>query len=170
MTKMVFNVPSWLPVAVADNAVFTDTGYMALQGASGTQLTKVEEIYVGGQATVASPTYLVFARDSTVGVTLTALASPNKNGPVHASSAALAAVVVGFIASTTKPKRDNSVTGGSLNLAYNAYGGAVRWQAAGPDDAFVLLGNTASFGEASLSAFTGGTPGLCGAHIKYETV
>lgn len=170
MTKMVFDVVSWTPVAVADNAVFTDGGYMALQGASSTQLTKIEGVFVGGQATVASPTFLVLARDSTVGVTLTALSSPNSNGPIHASSAALAAVVVGFIATTTKPKRDNSVTGPKLNFSYNAYGGVVRWDIGNPDEAFVMLGNTASFGEASLSAFTGGTPGLCGAHIKYETV
>lgn len=31
-----------------------------------------------------------------------------------------------------------------------------------------MLGNTASFGEVSLSAYTGGTPGLTGAHVIYE--
>lgn len=169
MTKMVFAAHSWTPVAVADAVNMTDSGHMSMQGGSSTQLTNIEEIYVGGEATVSSPTYLVFARHSTVGVTLTALATPNGNGPVHPSAAALAAVVVGYVASTTKPQRSNSVTLPKLSLAYNAYGGAVRWQCASPADAFKILGNTASLGEAGLSAFTGGTPGLCGAHIKYET-
>jgi hypothetical protein len=83
------------------------------------------------------------------------------------STAALAAVPVSFVASTTKPQR--SATLGLLNLSYNAFGGIVRWLAA-PGEEIGVLGNTASLGEVSLSAYTGGTPGLTGAHIIYETI
>ena len=46
-------------------------------------------------------------------------------------------------------------------------GGIVRWVAA-PGEEPSTIGNTASLGEVSLSAFTGGTAGLTGAHIIYE--
>lgn len=167
MAKWAFEVGTWTPTAVADAANFTDSGYCAVQGGSSTQLVKIIEVYMGGQATSSSPSIMTLARDSTVGATLTALASPNTIGPLHASTAALAAPVAGFIASTTKPQRSNAATLGRLNLSYNAFGGIVRWVAP-PDCEFWLLGNTASLGEVSLSAFTGGTPGLLGSHLVLE--
>ncbi len=42
-----------------------------------------------------------------------------------------------------------------------------RWVAA-PGEEPSTIGNTASLGEVSLSAFTGGTAGLTGAHVIYE--
>jgi len=55
-----------------------------------------------------------------------------------------------------------------LNLSFNAFGGIVRWVAA-PEEVIDIVGNTASLGEVSLSAFTGGTTGLLGAHMIYES-
>lgn len=167
MARWAFTVGTFTPVAVADAANFTDAGYMGLMGGSTTQLIKICEIYMGGQATASAPTIMLLARDSTVQATPTALASPNSNGALHPSTAALAAVPIGFVASTTKPQRSNSVTLGKLNLSYNAFGGIVRWVAPEGGE-FTILGNTASLGEASLSAFTGGTPGLTGGSITYE--
>lgn len=167
MAKWSFSVGTWTPVAVADATNFTDAGYMALMGGSTTQLINILEVYMGGQAGASSPSIMMLARDSTVQVTPTALATPNSNGALHPSTAALAAVPIGFVASTTKPQRSNSVTLAKLNLSFNAFGGIVRWVAA-PYEEFMLLGNTASLGEVSLSAFTGGTPGLMGAHLVYE--
>jgi hypothetical protein len=54
-----------------------------------------------------------------------------------------------------------------LNLSFNAFGGIVRWVAA-PGQEIGMLGNTASLGEISLSAYTGGTPGLMGSHFILE--
>ena len=54
-----------------------------------------------------------------------------------------------------------------MNFSYNAFGGIVRYNFEQGQE-FSILGNTASLGEASLSAFTGGTPGLTGAHILFE--
>ena len=165
MAKWVFDVATWTPTAVADTANFTDNGYMGLMGGSTTQMINIIEVFVGGQATSSAPTILLFSRDSTVQATPTALTTGQSNAALHPSTAALAAAQVAFTASTTKPQR--SATLAKLNLSYNAFGGIVKWLAKDGEE-FSILGNTASLGEASLSAYTGGTPGLCGAHIVYE--
>ena len=167
MAKWSFQVATWTPVAVADTTNFTDAGYCALQGGSSTQRVNIQEIYMGGQATSAAACIMQFARDTTVGATLGALASPNSIGPLDASTAALAAPVAGFVASTTKPQRAATTTLGRLNLSFNAFAGVVRWLAA-PDEVMNLIGNTQPLGELSLSAFTGGSPGLIGSHIVFE--
>jgi len=167
MSKWSFQVGTFTPVAVADATNMTNGGYMALIGGSGTQINNIQEVYMGGQAGASSPSIMMLARDSIVGATITALATPNSNGALHPSVAALGSVPTGFIAATTVPQRSNSVTLAKLNLSFNAFGGIVRWVYA-PGEEFSILGNTASLGEASLSAFTGGTPGLTGAHIVYE--
>lgn len=165
MAKRSFNVATWTPVAVADTVAMTNSGFQALQGGSSTQLLNVIEVYMGGQAGASSPTFMVLARDSTVGATPTALTTGQKDAALSASSAALAAPPVAMVAAGTPPQR--SATLGLLNLSFNAFGGIVRWVAA-PGEEISVLGNTASLGEVSLSAYTGGTPGLMGSHIIYE--
>ena len=165
MAKRSFKVSTFTPVAVADTVAFTDGGYMGLMGGSGTQRLAISEVYMGGQATVSSPTIMLLSRDSTVQGTPTALGAGNSDAALDPATAALAAQPVAFVASTTKPQR--AATLGLLNLSFNAFGGIVRWLAA-PGSEIGILGNTASRGEVSLSAYTGGTPGLMGAHIIYE--
>lgn len=157
---------NFTPVAVADAAAFTDNGYLALQGGSGTQRSNILEVMMGGQATSSAPTLMELARDSTVAATAIT-AGTNGRGPValDPASAALAAPPLAVGASTTKPQR--SATLSLLELAFNAFGGIVRWVAA-PGEEIGVLGNTASLGEVSLSAFTGGTPGAMSAHIVFE--
>lgn len=163
-----FKRSTWTPTAVADTTNFTDGGYMGLMGGSTTQRLNVREIFMGGQESAASkPCLMVFSRDSTVQATPTALSTGDSDAALDPSTAALAAPPVAFVASTTKPQR--SATLGLLNLSVNVFGGLVRWVAA-PGEEIGILGNTASFGEASLSAYTGGTPGLMGSHILYETL
>lgn len=165
MAKRSFKSATWTPTAVADTANFTDNGYMGLMGGSTTQKLNVIEVYMGGQAGASSPSIMILSRDSTVQITPTALTTGQSDAPLDPSTAALAAVPISFTASTTKPQR--SATLGLLNLSFNAFGGIVRWVAA-PGEEIGVLGNTASLGEISLSAYTGGTPGLMGAHIVYE--
>lgn len=165
MAKRSFKLSTWTPVAVADATNFTDNGYQGLMGGSTTQVIKLLEVYMGGQAGSSSPSIMVLSRDSTVQATPTALTTGQSNAAFDPNTAALAAPPVAFTASTTKPQR--SATLGLLNLSYNAFGGIVRWVAA-PGEEITVLGNTASLGEISLSAYTGGTPGLTGAHIIYE--
>jgi hypothetical protein len=163
MAKWSANVPTWTPLAVADATNFTDAGYMALQGGSTTQAIKVYEIFLGGQApTTSSPCIILVARDSVVGVSALTGARVAALDP---ATAALAAPPLSFNASTTKPQR--SATLSLLNLSFNAFGSQVMWKAA-PDGELKVLGNTQPFGELSISAFTGGTPGLTGSHMLFE--
>lgn len=157
------------PTATADATNLVDSTYpFAIQGGSSTQRTNVSEIYLGGQAGASSPTIMVLGRDSTVGVTLTSDTNL-LDAAIDPATAALAAAAVTFNKATTKPQRSTTL-GGLLNLSFNAFGGIVRWVAPDPNSYIVMLGNTASFGELSLSAFTGGTAGLLGAHMIYESL
>jgi hypothetical protein len=162
MAKWSASVPTWTPVAVADTTAMTDAGHHTLQGGSTTQRIAVMELYMGGQAAASAPCIMQFGRTSTVGATLTA----GRLAAIDPSTAALAAPPVAYQTSTTKPQR-SSTLGALLNLSFNAFGGVVRWLAA-PGEEIVMLGNTASLGELSLNAFTGGTPGLMGSHIIFE--
>lgn len=166
MSKRSFACSSWTPVAVADTTGFTANGYAGLQGGSSTQRIIVSELFMGGVATASAPTLMTFARDSTVCVTPTALTTGQSDGPIDPSTAALAAPPVSFTTAGTQPQR--SATAGRLSLGFNAFGGIVRWVAPDLSSCFQILGNTASLGEMSLSAYTGGTPGLMNSHIIYE--
>lgn len=166
MAKFSFKSSSWTPVAVADTVNMTNLGFMALQGGTSTQLTYISEVYIGGVAAASAPTLMLLSRDSTVGATLTALGAGESAAALDPATAALAAPVVGFTQSTTKPQR--SATLGMLSLGVNAFGCIVKWTAY-PGEEIGILGNTASLGEVSLSAYTGGTPGLMNAHLIYES-
>lgn len=165
MAKWSFELATWTPVAVADTTAYTANGYQALQGGNSTQRIDIQEVYMGGQAGASSPTFMTLARDSTVGASLTSLTTGQKNAALDPATAALAAPQGAFTAATTEPNRSATLAG--LNLSFNAFGGIVRWVAP-PGGEMRMLGNAASLGEVSLSAYTGGTPGLMGSHIVYE--
>jgi hypothetical protein len=166
MAKWSFTSEGFTPVGVLDTAAFTDNGYMGIMGGSATQRIDIYEVSMAGLATVSAPTPMVLARDSTVQATPTALTTAQSNAALDLATAALAAPQVAFTASTTKPQR--SATLAKLSLGFNAFGGTSRWQCY-PGQEFKMLGNAANGGEASLSSYTGGTPGLMTAHILYET-
>lgn len=167
MAKRIFHAANWTPTATADTSAHANATYMALKGGSSTQLINIVEVYIGGLAGASSPTLMQLARVSTIETTPTALASPNSDGPAHASTAALAAAPVSFVAAAAGPQRSAVTTDAKLELALNAFGGIVRWVAA-PGGEWSQIGNTAALGESILSAFTGGTVGAISAHIMYE--
>jgi hypothetical protein len=155
---------NWTPVAVADTTNMTAAGFTALQGGSSTQRLNLLEIYMGGLAAAAAPAQMILARDSTVfaGATSNAV----KNAALDPSTAALAAPPLAQdVGSTTLPQRSSTLY--LLTLAFNAFGGIVRWLAA-PGEEIGILGNTASNGEVSLSSGSAGTPGLMSSHFIYE--
>lgn len=173
MSVFMFGVGTITPGAgTADNASLTTGAYMVIQGGTTTQLSFVDEIYMGGQAASTAPLIMLLGRDSTVTVGGSALASPNSFGLTHPSGGVLTAPPVGFVAAaTTQPIRSNSVSLGKKNFTFNAYGGMVRVNYANTQDRFGILGNTASLGELSLSSFTGSTAASAiGAHILLETL
>jgi len=167
VAKRTFQATNWTPTATADTSALANATYMALKGGSGTQLIDVQEIMVSGFAGSTAPAILQFARVSTVETTATALAAPNSDGPMHPSTAALAAPPVAFTAATTGPQRSAVTSDGRLNLGLNTYGGIAKWNSAFSAP-WSQLGNTADLGESVLSAFTGTTPGAISAHIIYE--
>ncbi len=158
------------PTATADTTDLVDSTYpFAIQGGGATQRTNIMEIYLGGQAGASSPTFMVLGRDSQVATGSLTSDTNLLDQALDPHTAALAAPAVTFNkAATNKPRRSSSL-GGLLNLSFNAFGGIVRWVAA-PGEEIGLYGASASLGEISLSAFTGGTAGLLGAHMVYETL
>lgn len=169
MSQRVVSHRSITPTATADTTNLVDSTYpFAIQGGSTTQQNRISEIFLGGQAAASAPTLMVAGRDSTIAVTTTADATLN-DAATDPAMAALAAPALTFNKATTKPQR--SVTLGCLiNLSFNAFGGIVRWVAPDERSKIVLLGNTASLGEISVSAFSGGTPGLLGGAMTYESI
>lgn len=157
-------IPTWTPVAVADTVNMTNAGYQTIQGGSSTQRGELREVFLGGQAGASSPTFMVLGRTSTVGATLVS----SRLAALDPATAALGAPPVSYASATTLPQR-SSTLGMLLNLSFNAFGGIVRWLN-GPDEIVSYLGNAASLGELSLNAFTGGTPGLLGSNIVFETL
>lgn len=161
MAQYALNWESVTAVAVAVTTSFTDNGYpFFLQGGSSTQRIKITELYIGGESTASAPTTFKFARDSTVGATgisgnFLALTDPSSSAP--------SSVPVHGRVSTTKPQRSSTLH--LLTPSFNCYGGVMRW-VAHPDHAMAVLGNTASFGEASLSSVTG--TGVSSGHCQME--
>lgn len=168
MAKRIVSVTTQTPTATADTTNLVDATYpFLLQGGSATQRNRIWEIQLGGQATSSTPTNMVLSRDSTVATGTNTNGTGQTDASLEAATAALAApAITGNSNATTKPQRSSTLH--LLNLSFNAFGGIVRWVAA-PEEVVDVVGNTASLGEASLTAFTGGTPGALGAHMIYET-
>lgn len=168
MAKRSISHKTITPTATADTVDLVDSTYpFALQGGGATQRTNILEVYLGGQAGASSPTFMVLARDSQVATGALTADTTLNDAALDAHTAALSAAVKAFNkAATLKPRRDTAAM--LLNLSFNAFGGIVRWVAA-PGEEISMYGNAASIGETSLSAFTGGTAGLLGAHMIYET-
>lgn len=165
MAKRSVSITTITPTATADTTNLVDATYPFLcQGGSSTQRINYIEVYMGGQAGSSTPTLMVLARDSTVCAT-NSLGTGQKDAALDASTAALSAAPLTGNTNTTKPQRSSTL--GLLNLSFNCFGGIVRWVAA-PGEEPNTIGNTASLGEVSLSAFTGGTAGALGAHMVYE--
>jgi hypothetical protein len=169
MAKRVVSVTTLTPTATADTTNLVDATYpFIFQGGSSTQRTNILELYCGGQAGASTPTFMVLGRDSQVASGSNSNGAGQNDAALDAATAALAApVLTGNTNATNKPQRSSTLK--LLNLSFNAFGGIVRWVAA-PGEEISIVGNSASLGEISFSAFTGGTAGLAGFHGIYETL
>jgi hypothetical protein len=169
MAMRSLSVTTMTPTATADATNLADTTHISIQGSTATERLVVQEIFIGGQApSASSPTYMVFARHSVFGAGTITLGAGAKDAATDGSSATGTARGYSAVV-TTKPQR--SATLGLLNCTLNAFGGNFKWFPSNiPGKDISTVGNTASLGEAGLSAFTGGTVGAVGAHILYETI
>lgn len=145
--------PNWTTGSgVADTTNYVDSNHHTIQGGvASTQKLVLMEVFISGLAAASAPVLFFLGRTSTVGATLTA----GRLQPVDANAVLIANPPVSFQISTTKPQRSSS-TGMLLNLNFNAFGGMIRWYR-GPEQFVSSLGNSASLGELTLSAFTGTT-------------
>lgn len=169
MAKKVFQAPSWTATATADTTNIAHNTYMCITSGGTASRAQVSEIYMGGQSAASAVNIMMWARNSTLGATPSALIAPNSDGPLDGQSQPPANPTIGFTSSVTAPQRSAVVSSARLALTFNSFGGIVRWVAA-PGFEWVIAGTSTNASESSLSAFTGGGGGVIGAHIVYEQV
>lgn len=169
MARRIVSVTTITPTATADTTNLASATFpFLLQGGSSTQLNKIWEISINGQAaSSSSPTFMLLARDSTVATAPTSGAG-QADAALDPATAALAAPALTGNTSGTSAQRSSTLH--LANCSLNAFGGVYFWRANRQEECFSVLGNTASLGEASLSAITGGTPGALGVHMIYESL
>ena len=175
MARRIVAVTTITPTATADAANLVDATYpFLLQGGSATQINYIWEVSITGQAaSSSSPTFTLLSVDSTVATGSNTKGAGQTDSPMDQASAALGApALTGNSNATTKPQR--SATLHLMNCSLNAYGGNFFWRANRVEECPRLYGNanpaTGTAGEASLSAFTGGTTGAIGPHMIYESL
>jgi hypothetical protein len=169
MAKRVFHVVNYTPTATSDSTAALANGtYMGIRGGAATMRCDVLEVMITGFApSASSPTIMQLARSGIVASTTTALAAPNSDGPEDPATAALTSPMLTFVGAVGGPQRSASISDARLNLGLNTFGGILRWNAS-PTQQWVITGNTASGGESTLSAYSGGTVGALSSHIIYE--
>lgn len=146
--KVSSSVTGWTPTAVGNTANFTDAGHHTLQGFAAPGTLLLMEVYLGGEATTSTVNEMEVARDSTVGGTL----SFGAGGYAASLSPNYTKQATAFNTSSTKPQKSSTLH--LLSLAFNAFGGVVRWVAA-PGEEIIMAGAAASFGETSLTSASG---------------
>lgn len=171
MSKRIFSVSSFTPAQQADG-VLAAGSFAALKPGSATDITKIGKVLLQGQASSSAVTATCLARSSTLGITPTALALPNTDGPANIAATAVSTAPVAYVAAATAPNRSPAVTIARLNLSFNAFGGIIQWQTnPGSEEEWVMVGNaTTSNSETVLSSANVGAAGLIGSDIFYETL
>jgi hypothetical protein len=140
---------------------------MAIASAASTSGLRVQEIFIGGEASASSINKMHWARDVVVGASVAALAAPNSDGPLNGFANALSTAISSFVAAGTPPQRSAAITAARLTLSLNVFGGIIRWVAA-PDEEWHICGTAVNVSESTLSAFTGGSVGAISANLVYE--
>lgn len=171
MSKRIFQVSSFTPTAQADGVLTAGT-YAALKPGSSTDILKIGKVLLQGQATSSAVTATCLARSSTLGITPTALALPNSDGPANIAATAPGTAPVAYVAAATAPNRSPAVGIARLNLTFNAFGGIIQWQTnPGSEEEWVAVGSTTtSNSETVLSSANVGAAGLIGSDIFYEVL
>lgn len=171
MSKRIFQVSSFTPTQQADG-VLAAGSYAALKPGSSTDILKIGKVLLQGQASSSAVTATCLARSSTLGITPTALALPNSDGPANIAATAPGTAPVAYVAAATAPNRSPAVGIARLNLTFNAFGGIIQWQTnPGSEEEWVAVGNaTTSNSETVLSSANVGAAGLIGSDIFYEVL
>jgi hypothetical protein len=169
MARRIVQYVTITPTATADATNIVSASYpYAIQGGSSTQVIRIWETSISGQAaSSSSPTFMLMSRDIQLGATPgTFPGNVGTDASLDPATAALAAPPIVNNTWTTPVQRSQTLK--LQNCSLNAFGGVYFWRANRVEECPLILGNTASFGEISLSAYTGGTPGAIGCHTIYE--
>jgi hypothetical protein len=171
MSERAFHYPNWTPGATADTpTTLTSAQYMAINGATTTQYTKIKEVFVSGLAGASGAMIMQLGRLATLGATVS-LSAGASDGFTDPQASALASPAVSYTAATTPPARSSTSTDPKLEFNFNAFGGIIRWRAdVGNGQFWGILGSATTLGGAVFSQFTGGTSNAVSAHIIYETL
>lgn len=147
----------WTPVAHADGAsALANASYQCARTTSLSTL-RIVEVFLGGEATSSTVNRHAVRRNSTNGATPTDVVP----GKLNALSAA--PVSQGYSAASTGPTLAS--TNHLLNLAFNAFGGIIRWVAA-PGEELWASAATAPNGEITLDSISG--TGVVSSHLIFE--
>jgi hypothetical protein len=167
MAKRVFLTPSTAYATSAMNAATTQ--WMAIKGGAATQIIDFLEFLISGMASNSSVGEFTVAFSSTLGATVTPIATPASDGPMNVNATAIANPTIPYFAATTGPFPSNSAALPKLNLGLNGFGGIIRWNAA-PTQQWTSVGNAVNGGETVLWNFagTGTATTQASAHIIYE--
>jgi hypothetical protein len=170
MAKRIFQVTGNTFTATSDSTIPANFTYMALSGATASQRIDVLEVYWGGLASASAPHALQLCRTITPGTTTSALTTAinASDGPEDSATAALLSPPWAYMNCATNPIPPNSITDARLNLAGNAFGGIVRWNAA-PTQQWTITGNTSpAVSMMRCSNLAAATSPVLSAHIIYE--
>lgn len=149
----------WTPVAHADGAsALANNSYQAQRTTAATNIIRIVEVFIGGEATSSTVNRMALRRCSTNAGTPTAVTP----GP-YGISGSQASTAAGYVAATTGPTIASTTH--PLNLAFNAFGGVIRWVAA-PGEEFYQATATAANSESVIDSISG--TGVVSTHAVFE--
>lgn len=147
----------WTPVAHADGASsLANNSYQALRSTTAST-DRINEVFIGGEATSSTVNRMAVRRASTNAST------PTNIAPGALNSLSAASVAQGYQAATTGPTIAS--TNHLLNLAFNAFGGVIRWVAAPGQEIYCTAAATPN-GEIILDSISG--TGTVSTHLLFE--
>ena len=147
----------WTPVAHADGASsLANASYQALRTTTASTL-RVTQVTIGGEATTGTVNRMSLRRLSTNATTPTDIA-PGPLNPLSSPS-----VSQGYVAASTGPTVAS--TSHLLNLAFNAFGGFIIWNAPTGGEIWATA-QTAPNGQLVLDSISG--VGVVSTHIHFE--
>lgn len=148
----------WTPIAHVDGATdIVSNSYHSLRTTAALNMARVLEVFIGGEQATTTVNRMTVRRASADGATITDIA------PAALRPGAVASTAKGSVSATTGP--DIASTGHLLNLAFNAFGGVIRWVAA-PGEELWIMTNTAPDKEIILDSISGA--GVVSDHMIFE--
>jgi hypothetical protein len=159
MAQYAHGAVGYTPIAHADGAsALANASYQAVRTET-TSTLRIIEFFIGGEATASTVNRMALRRLSTNSSTPTNVA-PAPLNPLSAAS-----VSDGFVAATTGPTIAS--TQHLANVAFNAFGGVVRWVAA-PGEEVWATASAAPSGELVLDSISG--TGVVSSQIVFEEI